>query len=147
MPPMARSPQLLAHILAADATLAAWEERRRREEALTGVVRRHVPRALAGRIRVADARGAELELAADAGAIASVIRQRGSAILDELRREGWEFTGIRVRVQVRSAPEPEKKVVSNPIDKNALRPLAALARELAPGPLKTSLGRFLRRAG
>ncbi|MEP7184133.1 MAG: DciA family protein [Betaproteobacteria bacterium] len=144
---MPRAPQPLQHILATDATLAAWDARRRHEEALTAIVRRHLPRALAGRIRVADARGAELELAADAGAIAAVVRQRTPDLLAELRREGWEFTGIRVRAQVRVDPAPAKKHVLNPIDRSALQPLARLADDLPPGPLKTSLARFLRRVG
>ncbi|NDP41139.1 MAG: DUF721 domain-containing protein [Aromatoleum sp.] len=146
-PIMARSPQPLQRILAADATLAGWDARRRHEEALTGIVRRHLPRPLAGRIRVADGRGAELELAADAGAIAAVVRQRTPNLLAELRREGWEFTGIRVRVQVRVEPRPVEKHIMNPIDRAALRPLAGLARDLPPGPLKSALDRFLRRAG
>ena len=73
---MARSPQPLQRILAADPTLAGWDARRRREVALTGIVRRHLPRPLAERIRVADERGPELDLVADAGAIAAVARQR-----------------------------------------------------------------------
>jgi len=144
---MARSPQPLQRIFAADATLAAWDARRRHEEAVAEMVRRHLPRALASRLRVADARGAQLELAADAGAIAAVVRQRSPALLADLRREGLEFTGIRVRVQVRNEPPPAMKALSNPIDRAALRPLAGLARDLPPGPLKVALTRFLRRAG
>ena len=144
---MARTPQPLQQILAADAMVAGWNARRRREEALVAIVRRHLPRALAERIRVADARGAVLELAADAGAIAAVVRQRTPDLLVELGREGWEFTGIRVRAQVRIDPAPVRKIVSNPIDRSALRPLAGLARDLPPGPLKEALARFLRRVG
>ena len=144
---MARTPQPFQRILAADATLAGWDARRRREAALTDVVRRHLPRPLAERIRVADGRGTDLELIADAGAIAAVVRQRTPDILIALRREGLEFTGIRVRVQVRFATAPDVKRLTNPIDRSALKPLACLARGLAPGPLKSALDRFLRRAG
>jgi hypothetical protein len=144
---MTRSPQLLQRVLAADPTLSGWDARRRQEQALTGIVRRHLPRPLAGRIHVADGRGTELDLAADAGAIAAVVRQRSAQLLAELRREGWEFTGIRVRVQVRVEPPFLDKRIRNHIDRDALRPLAGLARELSPGPLKSALDRFLRRAG
>jgi len=144
---MARSPQSLQHILATDQVLAAWDARRRREALLTAIVRRHLPRPLAERIRVAEERGPELNLVADAGAIAAVARQRAPDLLAELRREGCEFTSIRVRVQVaNAAPRPEKSVQKQ-IDKSALRPLAALARELPASPLKTALARFLRRVG
>jgi hypothetical protein len=144
---MARSPQTLQHILAADTTVAAWDTRRRREDALTAIVRRHLPRTLAARIRVVDAQGDEMLLAAEAGAIAAVARQRAPDLLAVLKREGWEFTGIRVRVQVRNEPQLALKPLAIHVDKLALRPLAGLARDLPPGPLKSALARFLRRAG
>jgi hypothetical protein len=127
--------------------LAAWASRRDREEALAQVVRRHLPRPLALRIHGADERNGQLYLAADAGAIAAVVRQRSAELLTALKREGWEFTGIRVRVQVRTDPVLARKPLANPVDRSSLRPLAALARTLAPGPLKTALDRFLRRTG
>jgi len=144
---MARLPQSLQRIVAADATLAAWDARRRREAALTATVRRHLPRALAERIHVADGLGPELVLAAEAGAIAAVARQRAPDLIVALRREGYEFTGIRVRVQVRGDRVPDKKLISKQIDRATLRPLAALARDLPAGPLKAALERLLRRAG
>ena len=144
---MARSPQPLQRILAADPVLAAWDARRRRESALTAILRRHLPRPLAERIRVADDRGPELNLIADAGAIAAVTRQRAPDLLAELRREGHEFTSIRVRVQVATASPKADKTFIKQMDKSAMRPLAGLARSLPAGPLKTALARFLRRAG
>jgi hypothetical protein len=144
---MARSPQSLQHILATDQVLAAWDARRRREAMLTAIVRRHLPRPLAERIRVAEERGPELNLVADAGAIAAVARQRAPDLLAELKREGWEFTSIRVRVQVASAAPKREKPAQKQMDKSALRPLAVLARDLPASPLKTALARFLRRAG
>ena len=142
---MAMTP--LKHILSADATLAEWEARRSREQALTMIVRRHLPRPLAMRIHVADARTGELELAADAGAVAGVLRQRSTDLLRALQRQGWQFTGIRVRVQVRADPAPSRKPAINQLDRSSMRSLAALARTLPHGPLKAALERFLRRAG
>jgi hypothetical protein len=147
IPAVARSPQPFDRIVTADATLAAWAARRDGEEALTGIVRRLLPRPLAPRIRVADARHGQLELAADAGAIAAIVRQRNVELLAALRREGYEFTGIRVRVQVRVDPPRDRKPLANPLDRSSLRPLSALARDLPAGPLKAALERFLRRAG
>lgn len=144
---MVRSPQPFKRILGTDATLAEWAARRGREEALTGIVRRLLPRPLAMRLRVADARGGELELAADAGAVAAIARQRSAELLATLRREGWEFTGIRVRVQVRVDGAPARKPLVNPVDRSSLQPLAALARDLPDGALKAALGRLLRRVG
>jgi len=134
-------------ILTGDATLAEWETRRSREHTLTVVVRRHLPRPLAPRIHVVDARSGELVLAADAGAVAAMLRQRSIDLLAALRRQGWEFTGIRVRVQVRTDADPMPKAAVNPPDRASLQSMAALARRLPRGPLKSSLERFLRRAG
>jgi predicted nucleic acid-binding Zn ribbon protein len=144
---MARAPQLLQRVLRSDATLAGWAARRDREVALAGIVRRHLPRPLALRVRVAEGRNGQLELAADAGAVAAIVRQRSAELLTALKREGWEFTGIRVRVQVRAGPTPLRKVLANPVDRSLLQPLASLSRTLPAGPLKTALERFLRRVG
>ncbi len=144
---MVRHLQPLQRVLRSDATLAAWTSRYDREQALAAIVRRHLPRPLALRIRVAEGQDGQLELAADAGAVAAIVRQRTAELLAAVKREGWEFTGIRVRVQVRSDPVPVRKPLANPLDRSSLRPLSALARTLPAGPLKTALDRFLRRAG
>jgi Dna[CI] antecedent, DciA len=144
---MMRSPQPIRRILRSDATLAGWAARRDREELLAGIVRRCLPRPIALRIRIAEERDGQLELAADAGAVAAIVRQRSAELLTALTREGWEFTGIRVRVQVRAEPMPHRKPLANPVDRSALQPLSALARTLPEGPLKTALQRFVRRAG
>jgi len=138
-------PQPLSGILTANATLAAWDARRRREEALTQIVRRHLPRALAPRVRVGGADGVLLSLMTEAGAIAAIVRQRTPEILIALRSDGWEFTGIEVRVQVRVAPIAQPKLQRNQLDRETLRPLADLARRLPAGPLKHALARLLRR--
>ena len=144
---MVRSPQPFKRILNADTTLAAWAERRDREEALTALIRRHLPRPLAPRIRVADALDGQLELTADTGAVAAIVRQRNVELLAALKHAGWEFTAIRVRVQVRTDAEPKKKPLANPIDRVSLQPLATLARDLPRGPLKAALERLLRHVG
>jgi hypothetical protein len=144
---MTRSPQTLERILAADPVTAAWMQRQRRQAALTLHVRRHLPRALAGRIRVADDQGPELLLAANVGAIAGIARQRAPDLLLDLRREGYEFTSIRVRVQVKVDSQEIQKSNVKQLDRSALKPLDAFARSLPTGPLKASLARFLRRVG
>ena len=148
---MARSPQPLQRILATDPTLAAWDRPPRpRGRARRCIVRRHLPRPLGGaHSRRRRARTElNLELAADAGAIAAIVRQRSAELLAALQREGWEFTGIRVRVQVRSraGADPRNHLQIRWIGAS-LRPLSALARDLPAGPLKAALERFLRRVG
>jgi hypothetical protein len=144
---MPRSPQPLKQILAADATLAAWEARRQREATLTRILARHLPRTLAQRVRVTDATGTELVLAADAGAIAAVVKQRIPDLLAALRQEALQFSAIRVRVQVRTDPAAPVKSNANQIDRASIQPLAKLARALPDGPLRTALAKFVRRAG
>jgi hypothetical protein len=144
---MARFPQPLQRIFADDPALAAWTARQRREAALTAQVRRHLPRALAERIHVADDHGTELVLVAEAGAVAGIVRQRAPDLLVDLRREGFEFTSLRVRVQVGTPVRTYQKPSAKQVDSRDLRPLAVLAQELPAGPLKSALGRFLRRVG
>ncbi len=144
---MARFPQPLQRIFAADPALAAWSARQQRHASLTARIRRHLPRALAERVHVADDQGTELTLAAEGGAVAGIVRQRAPDLLVDLRREGFEFTSIRLRVQVGATVDTYRKPEAKQIDRRDLRPLAALAHGLPAGPLKSALGRFLRRVG
>ena len=64
-----------------------------------------------------------------------------------LRREGYEFTSIRIRVQVDAGEEDTSKRFKKQMDSESLRPMADFARDLPAGPLKASLTRFLRRVG
>jgi hypothetical protein len=143
--PKPHSLQPLAQVLATDATLAAWHARALAEAQLTSAVRRHLPRALAGRVHVAEAAHSTLTLATSTGTVAAVVRQRLPDILEGLKREGCNFTEIRVRVQVRvDAPAPEKslKIQRNRIDPG---PLRRLAESLPEGPLKAAVQRLARR--
>jgi len=139
-----RLPQPLQRILAADPALAAWDTRMRRELALTCVVRSGLPRQLATRIRVIDAERETLEIVADSGAVAAAVRQRLPGVLAQLAKDGHEFTGIRLHVQVRTGAEIAPKRSANPIDKLGIAPLARLADRLPPGPLKASVARLLK---
>ena len=100
----------LQRILAADATLAAvgraappGSSLDRRSFAAT--CRARWPSAFASPTHGAPSS----MLAADAGAIAAVVRQRAPDLLAALRREGCQFTAIRVRVQVRGDPRPTRE--------------------------------------
>ena len=106
-----------------------------------------LPRALAQRIHVADDQGTELTLAAEAGAVAGIARQRAPDLLVDLRREGFEFTSIRIRVQVGVPARTYQKPLAKQVDRSGLRSLAAFAQGLPAGPLKSALSRFLRSSG
>ena len=131
-------------ILAADAQLASWNARREREAALLAVVRRTLPRPVAERVTVASADGSTLELATPTGAIASVVRQKGPDIVAALARAGWQFSGIRLRVQPRQPPPAPPKPLPRQWDRASLKPLVALEATLPAGPLKAAVRRFLK---
>ena len=134
----------LETVLESDTQLRAWIDRRRREQSVLQAVRRLLPRPVAERLQIVDGRGSKLELATGAGAIASVVRQHSPQILDALQRAGWQFSGIRVRVQPQFMPLSSEKGVRRQWDSASRRPILALEEKIPPGPLKTALGRLLK---
>jgi hypothetical protein len=134
----------LARVFERDDQLKAWSDRRVREEALLRAVRRRLPRPVGERVSIADGDGTTLELCVTTGAIASVVRQHGPELVAALQRDGWEFSGIRLRVQPRSAGWTERKVVPRQWDSSSTRPLRTLASALEDGPLKRALARLLK---
>jgi hypothetical protein len=134
----------LARILASDAQLAAWNARRQREAAILAVVRRALPRPVAERVYVQGGDGPALELSTPSGAIASVVRQKAPDLVAALRREGWEFSGIRLRVQPQADSPETRKSEPRQWDTASRRPLERLAGSLPDGPLKSAIGRFLK---
>ena len=101
---------------------------------------------IAERVRVTDTRGGVLELAATAGAIAATLRQRAPDLRAALARDGWDFTEIRVRVQVAGGPRLEEKHLMRQWDSSSAAPIFELAGQLPEGPLKAALTRWSRRA-
>ena len=144
--PKPPSHQVLARILESDSRLSAWIARHRAEVALTQSLRRHLPRPIADRMRVADIGNGVLEIAATAGAIAATLRQRAPELRIQLARDGWDFTEIRVRVQVAGRTSPEQKMAKRQWDSASASPLFDLAAKLPEGPLKEALARWSRRA-
>jgi len=138
-------PRPLSSILAVDAQISAWHERMERECRLTAAVRRLLPRALADRVRVAEAEPPTLSLAVPAGAVAAVGRQRSPDLLAGLRRDGWDFTQFEVRVQVGTGVPSQVKVNKNQSHRVNPGPLRQLAAELPPGPLRDAVQRLARK--
>jgi hypothetical protein len=60
--------------------------------------------------------------------------------------EGWKFTGIRVRVQARSAAQPTRNPDSKQIDSASIKLLESLAEQLDDAPLASALRRLARSA-
>ena len=135
----------LQHVLTSDATLAEWLARRDEEQRLDSCICAVLPRALADRVHVSDGRPPELVLAVGGGAAAALIRQRGPEILGMLRHEGWEFTSIRVRVQVANEPRKQAKNQPNQLDEKAVNALESVAGRVGDASLEAALRRLARR--
>lgn len=138
--------RLLGQVLETEAALADLQRRRERELRLQLRLRRVLPPALATHVSVADARSQELELVAASGAAAALLRQRAPDVLHKLTGEGWEFTGIRVRVQARPAVSEPEKPPKKQLDEAAGATLRALASRLGDEPLAKALHRLARHA-
>jgi len=130
----------LQQILSADAAIAKWTERRQRERTLLQLVQ--LPQALAAHVGAARAEAQELVLVASGGAAAALLRQRSPALLEALKRSGWEFNGIRVGVQARSASRPQKKSLPKQLDAISAARLTAAARKLSDPLLSEALRRI-----
>ena len=139
-------PTSLAKVLDRDATLSAWADRHRHEMRLTAALRDHLPRPVAAQVRVSSTSSGILALACSSGAIAAAVRQRGPELLAALRREGWDFTEIKVRVQVRGLPAAPVKSSGNQRDASGANALFDLSSALPDGPLRASIERWSRRA-
>ena len=133
-------------MLQSEPELAGWTARHRREAELTLLVRKHLPRPVAERIRVTGTREGVLELAAGSGAIAAALRQRAPDLRLSLARDGRDFTEIRVRVQVERISDRGNKTAKHQWDSREAAPLFALADQLPDGPLKAAISRWSRRA-
>lgn len=133
-------------MLQSDAQFAEWTARHRREAELTLLLRKHLPRPIAERVRVTDARAGVLEVAAGAGAIAATLRQRAPDLRAALARDGWDFTEVRVRVQVSGAAGAVAKPPARQWDSTTAARVFELVDRLSEGPLKSALARWSRRA-
>jgi hypothetical protein len=134
--------RLLHLILNGDSTLFDLLQRHLREAALQDRVQQALPPALAKHVVVIDARSAELELGAASGAVAALLRQHAPDLRSALVRAGWEFTGIRVRVQARLARESLPKSPRKQLDNASAATLLMLAAQLGESPLAQALRRL-----
>jgi hypothetical protein len=136
----------LQQIMTGESVMAELLKRRQHEHALEARVKRALPPSLAACVAVADGRSTELLLAAVSGAAAALLRQRAPDLLRTLVAEGWEFTGIRVRVQARSKPPSSAFSSRKQIDALVVTQLKATAEALGDSPLADALNRLARRA-
>jgi hypothetical protein len=132
----------LGHILSAETTFAGFLDRRRNELAILHHVRRNLPPALAAQVGIAAVEPPELALLASSGAVGALLRQRVPDLVEKLAHAGWQFTGIRVRVQPRPPPRSPKKHMVKQLDGLSAATLRAHAERLADPELAAALRRL-----
>jgi hypothetical protein len=137
----------LSDLIRAEAALASALERRSRELAVAALLRRLLPPTLGSQTNVGDASSPELLLLAASGAAAALLRHHGPKMLEGLAREGWKFTGIRIRVQARPAGVDRSKVYAKQMDRLAAATLRQGAAGIADPALAAALARLAARAG
>ncbi len=136
----------LQQIMTNESVLADLQKRRLYERALETRVRSALPHSLAACITVADGRSPELALVATSGAAAALFRQRIPDLLRVLAAEGWQFTGIRMRVQARQKAALPANPAKKQIDALVAARLRSTAEALGESPLATALHRLAGRA-
>lgn len=134
--------RLLQQILTAEPTFTDLLRRQQRAAAVRSSLQRMLPAALAAQVSVTNPEPPELELTATSGAAAAITRQHIPGLLQKLTAEGWEFTGIRIRVQARPAARPEHKSVIKHLDNESAATLGALAERIGQGTLAQALRRL-----
>jgi hypothetical protein len=104
-----------------------------------------VPPYLRSASRVGTVAREELKLFADSGAVATRLRLLAPDLLLEFRAKGWQFSAIRVGVQVRIQPQAPLKTSRAPLDDKAKRALQRAADGIGESPLKDALQRLAKR--
>jgi hypothetical protein len=104
-----------------------------------------LPGHLSNSVNVASLKGGELMLATHNGAVASKLRQIAPRIFSLLRQQGYEITGIEIKVQVGmyDKPLPRKKIL---LGDNACSAVNSLIERLQTSPLKEALKRLASRS-
>jgi hypothetical protein len=134
----------LRDVIFAEAALAGFVDRRRRDLAILELLQESLPPALGAQIAIADALRPELVLSTTSGAAAALLRQRAPALLEALTREGWKFTGIRVRVQARGSSAEISKVYAKQMDEVTAATLRLRAERIEDPGLAEALRRLAR---
>ena len=136
------TPRKLHRIVGDDPVLSNLWDRTRPLRELQEVYLHSVPANLRSVSRVGALNEGVLKLFADTGAAATRLRLHVPDLLAEFRSKGWQFSAIRVAVQVRTdsraANPPTRKVV----DVEGQEALARLAEQLPDSPLKDAVTRL-----
>ena len=136
------TPRKLQRIVGDDPVLSNLWDRTRPLRELQEVYLQSVPANLRSVSRVGALNEGVLKLFADTGAAATRLRLHVPDLLAEFRGKGWQFSAIRVAVQVRTdsrtATPPTRKIV----DGEGQEALGRLADQLPDSPLRDAVKRL-----
>jgi hypothetical protein len=135
-------PRRLQRIVTDDPALAALWDRTKPLRELQKLYAILVPPYLRTVTRVGAVAADELKLFADSGAAATRLRLLAPGLLAEFRSKGWQFSAIRVAVQVRSRPDPAAGSPRKSLDARGQQSLQQLADQLPESPLQAAISRL-----
>ena len=136
------TPRKLQRVVTEDPVLSALWDRTLRLRELQKLYIPCVPTYLRNVSRVGAVTGDELRLFADSGAAATRLRQLAPGLLAEFRSKGWQFTSIRVAVQVKSYTQPAPLTAPKRLDTRGRQALDDLAEKLPASPLQDAVRRL-----
>jgi len=136
------SARRLTRIVTDDPALAVLWDRTRPLRELQKLYATLVPPYLGSASRVGSVAGDELKLFADSGAVATRLRTHAPDLLREFRAKGWQFSAIRVAVQVRIRADAPQKTARPPPGEFARRSLSKTAEAMPDSPLKDAIRRL-----
>ncbi len=135
-------PRRMQRIVTDDPALAALWDRTRPLRELQELYARCVPPYLRTASRVGSIAGDELKLFADSGAAATRLRLLAPELLAQFRGKGWQFSAIRVAVQVRPVAAPARQSPRKAVDQKGRQSLQRLADQLPESPLQAAISRL-----
>ena len=103
------------------------------------------PKAIAQFSHASGIKNQQLLLFADNNAVAAKIKLLLPSLLIQLEKQGSEVTAIRVKVQVKSTPQPPKKAIKK-LSSKAAANIQHLAEKLAGSSLGDALARLANKA-
>ena len=138
-------PRKLQRIVVDDPVLSSLWDRTQPLRELQNFTIKYLPANLRSVSRVGAINGDELRLFADSGAAATRLRLLAPTLLAEFRSKGWQFSSIRVAVQVRTDTPMRPRLTARSVDSDGKRALAALADALPESPLQQAVRRLSKR--
>jgi len=139
------STRIIGDLLRSTDELKALSTRTRRLQELQKLYLRSAPRELAGSSRVKSYKAGTLCVSADNGVIAAKLKQLAPTVLNAIRENDAEITGIRIEVQVGRTPSGERLQRKKPLPLQALTEFEALRDRVEGKALKLALATLVRR--